>query len=99
MARLVADCPGNHVHEPYGRKRNEQGQLFYATAEEAAYPRALCLQIRKIVQESLNLRVDTQGRKGGSVSTLEFCGFLVLLFGNHARVLGFGLVESIVVSE
>ena len=55
MARLVADCPGNHVHEPYGRKRNEQGQLIYATAEEAAYPRALCLQIRKIVQESLNL--------------------------------------------
>ena len=44
-------------------------------------------------------RVDTQGRKGGSDSTLEFCGFLVLLFGNHARVLGLGLVESIVVSE
>ena len=36
-------------------------------------------------------RVDTQGRKGGSDSTLEF--------GNHARVLGFGLVESIVISE
>ena len=44
-------------------------------------------------------RVHTQGRKGGSDSTLEFCGFLVLLFGNHARVLGLGLVESIVVSE
>ena len=46
-----------------------------------------------------SLRVDTQGRKGGSDSTLEFCGFLVLLFGNHARVLGLGLVESIVISE
>ena len=44
-------------------------------------------------------RVHKQGRKGGSDSTLEFCGFLVLLFGNHARVLGLGLVESIVISE
>ena len=55
MKRLEAECPGDHQHEPYGRKRDEQGRVIYATAEEAAYPRALCIQIRRIVQESLNL--------------------------------------------
>ena len=55
MFRLEAECPGNHQHEPYGRKRDEQGKLIYATAEEAAYPRILCVQIRRIVQEALNL--------------------------------------------
>ena len=46
--------------EPYGRKRDEQGRVIYATAEEAAYPRVLCLQIRRIVQESLNLFPEHQ---------------------------------------
>ena len=55
MFRLEAECPGNHQHEPYGRTRDEQGKLIYATAEEAAYPRILCVQIRRIVQEALNL--------------------------------------------
>ena len=55
MRRLEAQCPGNHEHEPYGRKRDTDGRLIYATAEEAAYPRALCVQIRKIVQEATNL--------------------------------------------
>ena len=60
MKRLVAECPGDHQHEPYGRKRDDQGRMIYATAEEAAYPRALCLQIRRIVQESLNLFPEHQ---------------------------------------
>jgi hypothetical protein len=34
MFRLEAECPGNHQHEPYGRKRDEQGKLIYATAEK-----------------------------------------------------------------
>ena len=55
MSRLEAQCPGNHEHEPYGRKRDADGRLIYATAEEAAYPRALCVQIRRIVQEATNL--------------------------------------------
>ena len=55
MSRIEAECPGNHQHEPYGRKRDEHGKLIYATAEEAAYPRALCVQIRRIVQEALNI--------------------------------------------
>ena len=55
MSRIEAECPGNHEHEPYGRKRDEHGKLIYATAEEAAYPRALCVQIRRIVQEALNI--------------------------------------------
>ena len=55
MCRLQASCPGDHEHEPYGRKRDAHGKLIYATAEEAAYPRELCIQIRRIVQEALNL--------------------------------------------
>ena len=55
MCRLQASCPGNHEHEPYGRKRDAHGKLIYATAEEAAYPRELRIQIRRIVQEALNL--------------------------------------------
>ena len=60
MKRLEAECPGDHQHEPYGRKRDEQGRVIYATAEEAAYPRVLCMQIRRIVQESLNLFPEHQ---------------------------------------
>lgn len=31
-------CPGDHVHEPHGRKRTATGQYVYATAnDEAAY--------------------------------------------------------------
>lgn len=69
MRRLEADCPGNHEHEPYGRKRDEQGRLIYATAEEAAYPRELCIQIRKIVQEALNLFPEHLQAAPGLVTT------------------------------
>ena len=62
MSRIEAECPGNHEHEPYGRKRDEHGKLIYATAEEAAYPRALCVQIRRIVQEALNIFPETYTR-------------------------------------
>eukprot|EP00435_Cladocopium_sp_Y103_P062683 s616_g24.t1 len=68
MAQLEADCPGDHQHEPYGRKRDEQGKLIYATAEEAAYPRELCVQIRKIVQEALNLFPEHSHAVPGAVS-------------------------------
>jgi len=68
MERLVAECPGDHQHEPYGRKRDDQGRMIYATAEEAAYPRALCLQIRRIVQESLNLFPEHQQASPGCVT-------------------------------
>ena len=53
---LQAECPGgDHEDEPYGRKRDSQGNVVYATSEEAAYPRALCAKIVDIVQQHLQL--------------------------------------------
>lgn len=69
MSRIEAECPGNHQHEPFGRKRDEQGKLIYATAEEAAYPRALCVQIRRIVQEALNIFPEHSRAVPGFVTT------------------------------
>ncbi|CAJ1458021.1 unnamed protein product [Effrenium voratum] len=43
VANLQADCPGNHEHAPFGRKRRADGSWQYATSEEAAYPRELCI--------------------------------------------------------
>ena len=52
---LQAECPGNHEHEPYGRKRDASGKIIYGTSEEAAYPKELCLKIADIIQTALNL--------------------------------------------
>ena len=55
FSALQAECPGNHEHEPYGRKRDASGQVIYGTSEEAAYPKQLCAKIVDIVQKALNL--------------------------------------------
>ena len=38
-------CNGGHEHLPFGRTRLPDGSMHYATSEEAAYPRPLCLQV------------------------------------------------------
>ena len=48
-------CPGGHQHLPFGRVKLGPGRYAYATAEEAAYPRALCLEIVAQVCQALKL--------------------------------------------
>ena len=57
MRAMAQKCPGGHQHLPFGRVRLENGKYAYATAEEAAYPRALCLQIVSQVCQALHLPV------------------------------------------
>ncbi len=58
MCQLQAQCPGNHEHEPYARKRDVADKLVYATADEAAYPRELAKQVVHIVSHALQLFPD-----------------------------------------
>ena len=58
MCQLQAQCPGNHEHEPYGRKRDSAGKLVYATADEAAYPRELAKQVVHIASHAFQLFPD-----------------------------------------
>ena len=79
MCQLQAQCPGNHEHEPYGRKRDPAGKLVYATADEAAYPRELAKQVVHIVSHALRLFPDpsqattanTSTNAAGTVSTAK----------------------------
>ena len=48
-------CNGGHTHLPFGRTKISPGKYAYATAEEAAYPRPLCLQIVAQVMSALGL--------------------------------------------
>ena len=57
MRAMAQKCPGGHQHLPFGRVRLDNGKYAYATAEEAAYPRALCLQIVSQVCQALHLPV------------------------------------------
>ncbi len=79
LCQLQAQCPGNHEHEPYGRKRDSAGKLVYATADEAAYPRELAKQVVHIVSHALQLFPDpppattanTPMNAAGTVSTAK----------------------------
>ena len=72
-------CPGDHEHEPYGRKRDAHGKMVYATADEAAYPRELALQVVYIVSNALNIFPNsshatienTPANAAGSVATAK----------------------------
>ena len=50
FSRLAATCPGDHAHKPWGVSRGSQGWHF-ATADEAAYPRALCVAVAEVVRD------------------------------------------------
>ena len=79
MCQLQAQCPGNHEHEPYGRKRDSSGKIVYATADEAAYPRELAKQVVHIVSHALQIFPDssqattanTPVNAAGTVSTAK----------------------------
>ena len=76
MCQLQAQCPGDHEHEPYGRKRDSTGNLVYATADEAAYPRELAKQVVHIVSYALQLfaqatTANTSTNAAGTVSTAK----------------------------
>ena len=55
MTGIEATCPGNHEHAPFGRTRQPDGTFKYATSDEAAYTKQLCLQVVSVVQNALNL--------------------------------------------
>ena len=55
MKAMAQRCPGGHQHLPFGRVKLGSGKYAYATAQEAAYPRALCLQIVAQVCQALKL--------------------------------------------
>ena len=59
-----------HQHLPFGRVRLGPGKYAYATAQEAAYPRALCLQIVAQVCQALNLPTTvTQAQPKAAIAT------------------------------
>lgn len=55
MCGIEAQCPGNHEHAPFGRTRQSDGTFKYATSDEAAYTKQLCVQIVSIVQNALQI--------------------------------------------
>ena len=55
MCGIQARCPGDHEHAPFGRTRQSDGTFKYATSDEAAYTKQLCVQVVSIVQNALQL--------------------------------------------
>lgn len=58
MQRLVilsVDCDRQHIHLPWGKTTTG-----CATAEEAEYPRGLCIALAQVVQQELGLSSDVQ---------------------------------------
>ena len=55
MRAMAQRCPGSHQHLPFGRVKLGPGRYAFATAEEAAYSRPLCLQIVAQVCQALKL--------------------------------------------
>ena len=69
MCQLQAVCPGDHVHRPFGRTVQRDGSHKYGTADEAAYPRKLCLQIVSIVQMALQYFPEKETLETAALST------------------------------
>ena len=42
FVHLAQRCNGGHPHKPFGKIRRPDGSTYFATKDEAAYPRALC---------------------------------------------------------
>ena len=47
--RLAVRCNGGHPHKPWGRVYRPDGSSYFATKDEAAYPRPLCMQIVHLI--------------------------------------------------
>ena len=52
---LSQRCNGGHPRKPFGKIRRPDGSTYFATKDEAAYPRALCVQIVHLVCLQLKL--------------------------------------------
>ena len=52
---LCQRCNGGHSHKPFGKLQRPDGTTYFATKDEAAYPRALCVQIVHLVCLQLQL--------------------------------------------
>ena len=72
LKAMAQRCNGGHSHLPFGRQRLPSGRYAYATAEEAAYPRPLCLQIVAQVCAALNIEITQM--MAASVPTKAFAG-------------------------
>ena len=72
LKAMAQRCNGGHTHLPFGRQKLPSGRFAYATAEEAAYPRPLCLQIVAQVCAALNIEITQM--MVASVPTKAFAG-------------------------
>ena len=90
---------GGHTHLPFGRTRVAPGKYAYATAEEAAYPRPLCLQIVAQVMAALQLTPILQDEF--SIPARAFAGSLRLPRGRKVPPLvsEFAAIHTLVLDE
>ena len=72
LKAMAQRCNGGHFHLPFGRQRLPSGKFAYATAEEAAYPRPLCLQI--VAQVCAALNIELTQMLPASTPTKAFAG-------------------------
>ena len=55
LRNLSVFCDGKHSHKPFGKVKLPSGRWQFATKEEAAYPRPLCVQVVTLVARQLNI--------------------------------------------
>ena len=72
LKAMAQRCNGGHFHLPFGRQKLPSGRYAYATAEEAAYPRRLCLQI--VAQVCAALNIELTQMLAASTPTKAFAG-------------------------
>ena len=58
LCSLEQKCSGGHPHKPFGKIHLPSGQSYWATRDEAAYPRPLCLQIVALISQELGVQWD-----------------------------------------
>ena len=99
LRAMAQKCNGGHTHLPFGRQKVAPGKYAYATAEEAAYPRPLCLQIVSQVCAALN--IDMSPISEPSVPTKAFAGSVRLPRGRKVPPLvpEFSRVTKVVLDE
>ena len=55
LLSLAQRCSGGHPHKPFGKVTSTSGRTYWATKDEAAYPRPLCQQIVALVSQFLQI--------------------------------------------
>ena len=80
---LAQKCQGGHPREPFGKIKLPNGRSYWATKDEAQYPRPVCVQIVSLVSQALGVLWDPACaeigvvRSEGEDSNLNF----LLVFG------------------